>query len=538
MWNPKNIKKNSTHTDLCGAGRRRAGPISLFRAMPRLDLHQPWLVLDPRAFPAAARRAEGEALLVLQQAAIKFLARRGRLHAAATVLQAAERMRQRRSHYERWRNEVARQQWIAYYLRAGDHLEARKFGWAPIHEREAAERMQSAWRGIGFRRRLRARLEIKASAEWERYLISSGQLDAALALGWEPRPSVRRAAEVVQHAVRLRMMTLTRPPPSPATSAAAPQAAMAVAPAPVPPTPLAASHVVLSAQSRSTTTVSHSFESTVLEGASSADDAPRHLVVAQGASSDEEDEEGQLDDDVDDGEEGEDTSEEALGAASQAELKEVGDGGSHSNVETRAPCPAPLPDVCIRAESQSDRAPALAEPGAQPSASTEMPNVVAAPARVPALAPALAPVPAPEQAPVPPPVPVPANETATAAPREAPLSEINDDGARGISPCTDKEAAAKARHVLPPFLSRARSWRRSDGASLREKRSSSSWVGATPFTSVRSVFSVVSTRSLPDVTATHRSGSSSSVLSRLSRAKSMAPGFGRRSQSSVRLTIR
>ena len=84
--------------------------------------------------------------------------------------------------------------------------------------------------------------------------------------------------------------------------------------------------------------------------------------------------------------------------------------------------------------------------------------------------------------------------------------------------------------LLPPFLWRVARHRRSSGApSLRGQRASSSWVGATPFSSARSVFNApaATAKSMPAMMPTSSLGSSSSA--NVNRSAS---------SSGVRLTVR
>ena len=54
------------------------------------------------------------------------------------------------------------------------------------------------------RRWLRARLEDRAHAAWDTYLIAAGRLDEAISCGWIPRRQIHVAAHIVQAAFRLK----------------------------------------------------------------------------------------------------------------------------------------------------------------------------------------------------------------------------------------------------------------------------------------------------------------------------------------------
>lgn len=82
---------------------------------------------------------------------------------AAQLLQAVWRGKAERWRYSLFRDETARQQWVAYHLRMGQLPQAIALGHSP-QALQAAERIRVAWASIGHRRRLRARLEAEAHA--------------------------------------------------------------------------------------------------------------------------------------------------------------------------------------------------------------------------------------------------------------------------------------------------------------------------------------------------------------------------------------
>ena len=150
-----------------------------------------------RTWILAAR--DHNASTTVQRAARIWLARRR----TAIIIQSAARCWIQRRRYSQWRDAVAHAQWLQYYLSTGQLDEARALGWTEMtRENDAAARIQSAWIGVGHRRRLRAHLEAEAHAAWDSYLIASCLMGDALRLGWEPRPTIRHAAVKLQTAFR------------------------------------------------------------------------------------------------------------------------------------------------------------------------------------------------------------------------------------------------------------------------------------------------------------------------------------------------
>lgn len=113
--------------------------------------------------------------------------------AAAVKIQASYRGHVRRDKYKDERNEAARLQYIEYYVATKQYDAARAYGWdgtEPSTETErAATVVQKTYRGFRQREDYKDVRDEEARQQWVAYYLRTGQVDKAKEFGYEPPTS-------------------------------------------------------------------------------------------------------------------------------------------------------------------------------------------------------------------------------------------------------------------------------------------------------------------------------------------------------------
>ena len=109
-------------------------------------------------------------------------------HRAATKLQRLQRGNSARAVASDVRDEEARREWLKYHLAAGEFEDARALMTAAEEQSVAAAataRIQAVARGGAVRAVYRDVRDAQRAQQWHEYYVSSGDLDAARAMGLE-----------------------------------------------------------------------------------------------------------------------------------------------------------------------------------------------------------------------------------------------------------------------------------------------------------------------------------------------------------------